>query len=213
VIRIFFAIRSFLVFDIHSNHQPGPDVIAATFDGTTWIYYTAPFVGVCLSGGIYWLLKVSRYETANEGQDGDETEQALVLRDTKGNITGAVERVDMDRAPDLVPALANQASRGPSVTSLSAPPVPEIPTNAPPAVAAAAAADGSHVSQPGITNEDGNKISTAPTGFTRQDDTDKRDFSPVSLSPTTSNARPGSATSPASVKDLGFPERTGNEIE
>jgi len=88
----------------------GPDVIAAKFDGTTWIYYTAPFVGTMLSAGVYWLLKASRYETANEGQDGDDTEQALVLRDTAGNITGAVQRVDVDRAPDLPGLLAANRS-------------------------------------------------------------------------------------------------------
>jgi len=184
----------------------GPDVIAATFDGTTWIYYTAPFVGTFLSAGVYWLLKVSRYETANEGQDGDETAQALVLRDTKGNITGAVERVDLDRAPEL-PGIDGQpgVSRSQSVTSLVDPAqaganasVTNLPANAPLAVKAAAATDGGHVSQPGITVED----------------TDKRDFSPAGLTPVPSAdpARPTSSGQPATPKDLGIAKKADDEL-
>ncbi|KAK0526836.1 Aquaporin-1 [Tilletia horrida] len=85
----------------------GPDVIAAQFDGTTWIYYVAPYAGVLLSGAIYGLLKVSRYETANEGQDGDDT--ALLLRDADGNLTGAVQKVAATEVPDL-PAMKDPAA-------------------------------------------------------------------------------------------------------
>ncbi|KAE8210469.1 hypothetical protein CF327_g5657 [Tilletia walkeri] len=77
----------------------GPDVIASSFEGSTWIYYAGPYVGVLVSAAIYWLLKISKYETANSGQDDDDT--ALLLRDAKGNLTGAVEKVSAADAPEL----------------------------------------------------------------------------------------------------------------
>jgi glycerol uptake facilitator-like aquaporin len=203
-----------------SSLPTGPDVIAAEFDGTTWIYYTAPFVGTFLSAGVYWLLKVSRYETANEGQDGDETAQALVLRDTKGNITGAVERVDIDRAPELVPALNVQSgvSRNPSVTSLVDPnqaganaSVPNLPAGAPQAVQLAAATDGGHIAQPGITVEDTDKqdTSSGPPASS-----DRRDFSPAPpvASETARRASVASVGKPATLKDLGLAKKADEDV-
>jgi len=185
----------------------GPDVIAAAFDGTTWIYYTAPFVGTAIAASVYWALKVSRYETANEGQDGDETAQALVLRDTKGNITGAVERVDLDRAPDIPGVAGEQAglSRNPSVTSFGDPNNPaasaaNLPAGAPQAVQAAVAAGGGHVAQPGITVEDTDPRDFSPAPAS----TERRDFSPAPAN----TERRGSIASvvsvgpPATMKDL-----------
>lgn len=97
----------------------GPDVIAAEFETSTWIYYTAPFVGSMVAAFVYWVLKASRYETANEGQDDDETQEALVLRDTHGNVTGAVQRVDLANAPHI-PGITTgvQGAGNQSVTSL-----------------------------------------------------------------------------------------------
>lgn len=77
----------------------GPDVIAAKFDGTAWIYYTAPFTGALLATAVYKLLKVFRYETAVEGQDGDDVQ--LILRDKGGNVTGMVEQVNKEDAPEI----------------------------------------------------------------------------------------------------------------
>ncbi|KAH7303094.1 aquaporin-like protein [Stachybotrys elegans] len=81
----------------------GPDVIAGEFEPSTWIYYTAPFVGTMLSAALYWALKASHYETANAGQDGgaDHEALALILRDVRGNVTGAVQRVDASEAPEI----------------------------------------------------------------------------------------------------------------
>ncbi|KAH7014200.1 aquaporin-like protein [Microdochium trichocladiopsis] len=86
----------------------GPDVIAASFDQSTWIYYTAPFVGTMLSAAVYWALKASHYETANVGQDDGDTE-ALILRDVRGNVTGAVQRVDASEVPHI-PGLDNRST-------------------------------------------------------------------------------------------------------
>ncbi|CAD6888743.1 unnamed protein product [Tilletia controversa] len=77
----------------------GPDVIASSFEGSTWIYYAGPYVGVLLSAALYLLLKSTHYETANSGQDDDDT--ALLLRDADGNLTGAVEKVSAADAPEL----------------------------------------------------------------------------------------------------------------
>lgn len=60
----------------------GPDVIAATFDTSTWIYYTAPFAGTLLSWATYWVLKTAHYETVNPGQDdGGDAESASASND------------------------------------------------------------------------------------------------------------------------------------
>jgi hypothetical protein len=64
-------------------------------------------------------------------------------------------------------------------------------------VQAAAAADGAHVSQPGITVED----------------TDKRDFSPAGLTPVASAdpARPSSSGQPATMEDLGMAKKADTD--
>ncbi|KAK0543426.1 Aquaporin-1 [Tilletia horrida] len=77
----------------------GPDVIAASFEGSTWIYYAGPYVGAIIAFSIYWLLKFFNYQTAVEGQDSDDT--ALLLRDADGQLTGAVEKVDASEAAAL----------------------------------------------------------------------------------------------------------------
>ena len=78
----------------------GPDVVARSFEGTAWIYYTAPFVGALLATAIYLLLKVAQYETAVEGQDGDDTH--LVMRNKDGEVTGMVDEVRGNEAQEVL---------------------------------------------------------------------------------------------------------------
>lgn len=78
----------------------GPDVIAAKFAGTTWIYYTAPFVGALLATAVYKFLKYAQYETAVAGQDDDAI--ALVMKDEKGRITGFVDQIAAEDTPEHI---------------------------------------------------------------------------------------------------------------
>ncbi|KAK0556134.1 Aquaporin-1 [Tilletia horrida] len=78
----------------------GPDVIAAEFDGSAWIYYVGPYAGATLAFLLYWLLKFFNYQTAVEGQDGDDIH--LLVRDKEGNLTGFVEQVAAVEVPDVV---------------------------------------------------------------------------------------------------------------
>jgi hypothetical protein len=85
----------------------GPDVIASTFDGTTWIYYAAPYSAALVASGIYKLLLWLNYYTAVEGQDSDGVH--LLMRDKDGKATGFV---------DQVVSLASEASEMCSATQL-----------------------------------------------------------------------------------------------
>ncbi|KAE8226407.1 hypothetical protein CF319_g999 [Tilletia indica] len=77
----------------------GPDVIASTFDGTAWIYYAAPYSGAVIAFVFYWLLKYFNYQSAVEGQDGDDIH--LLMRDKDGNLTGFVDQVAAADAPEI----------------------------------------------------------------------------------------------------------------
>ncbi|KAK0520582.1 Aquaporin-1 [Tilletia horrida] len=77
----------------------GPDVIASEFDGTAWIYYLAPYSGAFVAWAFYGLLKYFNYESAVEGQDGDDIH--LLMRDKDGNLTGFVDQVAAADAPEI----------------------------------------------------------------------------------------------------------------
>lgn len=49
----------------------GPDVATKRFDGYHWIYWVGPLLGALLAVGLYRLLKMLEYETANPGVDAD----------------------------------------------------------------------------------------------------------------------------------------------
>ncbi|KAK2731965.1 hypothetical protein FQN55_004293 [Onygenales sp. PD_40] len=49
----------------------GVDVINRSFPGYHWIYWIGPGLGSLLATGMYYLLKMLRYETCNPGQDSD----------------------------------------------------------------------------------------------------------------------------------------------
>lgn len=49
----------------------GPDVATKRFDSYHWIYWVGPLLGALLAVGLYRLLKVLEYETANPDADGD----------------------------------------------------------------------------------------------------------------------------------------------
>jgi len=74
----------------------GPDVIAAKFEGSCWIFYTAPFVGALVATGLYKILKWSRYESVVEGQDSDN--RHMLIRNHEGELAGFVEEVTIETA-------------------------------------------------------------------------------------------------------------------
>ncbi|CCH44986.1 putative membrane protein [Wickerhamomyces ciferrii] len=49
----------------------GPAVAARSFPTYHWIYWVGPFLGSLISFGVWQLLKILNYETANPGQDSD----------------------------------------------------------------------------------------------------------------------------------------------
>jgi aquaporin related protein len=49
----------------------GPDVATKRFDGYHWIYWVGPLLGALLAVGLYRLLKMLEYHTANPDVDGD----------------------------------------------------------------------------------------------------------------------------------------------
>lgn len=67
----------------------GPDVVLGTFAHYHWIYWIAPYGAAIIASGFYWLLKYFQYESANIGQDSDESKQ--VLKDAYGNVIGVLE--------------------------------------------------------------------------------------------------------------------------
>lgn len=94
----------------------GPDVIAGKWQGSTWIYYTAPFVGTLLAALVYKILKYAQYETAVEGQDDDAMK--LIMRDDKGRVTGMVDQVAADDQPEEL-AKVQRGSPAPSIITVN----------------------------------------------------------------------------------------------
>lgn len=85
----------------------GPDVIAATFDGSAWIYYAAPFSGAIIASVLYTLLKFFRYETVVPEQDRDDIH--MLIRNTQGQLMGHVDQVTAADAPDLAASHASNS--------------------------------------------------------------------------------------------------------
>ena len=94
----------------------GPDVIAGKWQGSTWIYYTAPFVGTLLAALVYKILKYAQYETAVEGQDDDAMK--LIMKDDKGRVTGMVDQVAADDQPEKL-AKVQRGSPAPSIITVN----------------------------------------------------------------------------------------------
>jgi aquaporin related protein len=69
----------------------GPEVISG-FQGYDWIFYVGPFLGALLAVGLYKLLKVLVYETANPGQDFDELETAMFIKQANASTREQVLR-------------------------------------------------------------------------------------------------------------------------
>lgn len=67
----------------------GPDVVLGKFESYHWIYWIAPYAAAIVSSGFYMLLKYFQYESANVGQDSDESKQ--VFKDAHGNVVGVLE--------------------------------------------------------------------------------------------------------------------------
>lgn len=67
----------------------GPNTVLATFQQYDWIYWIAPYSAAIVTSGFYMLLKYLQYESANIGQDSDDTKQ--VFKDTYGNVVGVLE--------------------------------------------------------------------------------------------------------------------------
>ncbi|KAL8835053.1 MAG: hypothetical protein Q9170_003482 [Blastenia crenularia] len=55
----------------------GPSVVLHSFYHYHWIYWIGPILGALLASGFYKFIKMLEYETANPGQDFDDTEQAF----------------------------------------------------------------------------------------------------------------------------------------
>ncbi|BGP54383.1 hypothetical protein JCM8202_000817 [Rhodotorula sphaerocarpa] len=51
---------------LNSARTLGPDVIATTFNGYTWIYFVGPYLGAALAAGFYRLIKYLEFVTAPE---------------------------------------------------------------------------------------------------------------------------------------------------
>lgn len=69
----------------------GPEVVSG-FQGYDWIFYVGPFLGSLLAAGLYRLLKILVYETANPGQDFDELETAMFIRNANASTREQVLR-------------------------------------------------------------------------------------------------------------------------
>ena len=67
----------------------GPDVVLGKFESYTWVYFIAPYSAAIVTSGFYYLLKVFQYESANVGQDSDDSRQ--VFKDAHGNVIGVLE--------------------------------------------------------------------------------------------------------------------------
>ncbi|TKY89305.1 hypothetical protein EX895_001836 [Sporisorium graminicola] len=67
----------------------GPNAVLGAFESYDWIYWIAPYAAAIITSGFYQLLKVFQYESANIGQDSDDSKQ--VFKDAHGNVIGVLE--------------------------------------------------------------------------------------------------------------------------
>lgn len=67
----------------------GPNVILGLFESYDWIYFIAPYFAAIVTSGFYTGLKYFQYESANVGQDSDDSKQ--VFKDAYGNVIGVLE--------------------------------------------------------------------------------------------------------------------------
>ncbi|SAM82483.1 uncharacterized protein UBRO_04479 [Ustilago bromivora] len=67
----------------------GPNVVLGLFESYDWIYFIAPYAAAVVTAGFYQGLKYFQYESANIGQDADDSKQ--VFKDAYGNIVGVLE--------------------------------------------------------------------------------------------------------------------------
>ncbi|SPO23612.1 related to aquaporin [Ustilago trichophora] len=67
----------------------GPNVVLGIFESYDWIYFIAPYSAAIITAGFYQLLKYFQYESANIGQDADDSKQ--VFKDAYGNVIGVLE--------------------------------------------------------------------------------------------------------------------------
>ncbi|SNX83865.1 related to aquaporin [Melanopsichium pennsylvanicum] len=67
----------------------GPNVILGIFESYDWIYWIAPYAAAIITAGFYQGLKYFQYESANIGQDADDSKQ--VFKDAYGNVVGVLE--------------------------------------------------------------------------------------------------------------------------
>ncbi|SYW76061.1 uncharacterized protein UHO2_03790 [Ustilago hordei] len=67
----------------------GPNVVLGLFESYDWIYFIAPYAAAVVTAGFYQGLKYFQYESANIGQDADDSKQ--VFKDAYGNLVGVLE--------------------------------------------------------------------------------------------------------------------------
>lgn len=67
----------------------GPNVVLGIFESYDWIYFIAPYSAAIITSGFYQGLKYFQYESANIGQDADDSKQ--VFKDSYGNVVGVLE--------------------------------------------------------------------------------------------------------------------------
>ncbi|CEH13268.1 Aquaporin (major intrinsic protein family) [Ceraceosorus bombacis] len=84
----------------------GPDVIAASFDGSSWIYYAAPMSAAIVTSLVYKTFTWLNYQTVVPDQDGDGVH--LLMRNAQGQATGYVDQVTEADAPELERMRENQ---------------------------------------------------------------------------------------------------------
>ncbi|PWN43782.1 aquaporin-like protein [Ceraceosorus guamensis] len=84
----------------------GPDVIAASFDGSSWIYYAAPMSAAIVTSLVYKTFTWLNYQTVVPDQDGDGMH--LLMRNAQGQATGYVDQVTEADAPELERMRGNQ---------------------------------------------------------------------------------------------------------
>ncbi|KAK5991905.1 Aquaporin-1 [Cladobotryum mycophilum] len=71
---------NFTSTSINPARSFGPAVVTGSFPGYHWIYWLGPLMGAVLAYGVYMLLKVLEYHTANPGQDAPDLERANLER-------------------------------------------------------------------------------------------------------------------------------------
>ncbi|KAE8232228.1 hypothetical protein CF326_g2741 [Tilletia indica] len=79
----------------------GPDVVTGTMESYEWIvYFMAPYAGVMLSSGLYKILKLMRYEAADQAKENDE--EVMLLCNDAGAVVGHIRKVHQSEAVDYV---------------------------------------------------------------------------------------------------------------